>query len=92
MSQMKKLLGQIHGASAVVISYDLLASSPEETQQYYFLQEFLTIKHWQTLPPYTSSVSIIKVCNEDSFVFKKAFTSSVVRTKAKSGTESSRSL
>lgn len=46
LQRLKNLLGQVYGANAVVMTYDLLAESPESTQEYYFLQEFLTIKHW----------------------------------------------
>lgn len=61
-SPLKNLLGQIFGANAVVMTYDLLSSRPEESQEYYFLQEFLTIKQRQTLTPYTSSVIMVTVC------------------------------
>lgn len=46
LQRLKNLLGQIYGANAVVMTFDLLAARPEETQEYFFLQEFLTIKHW----------------------------------------------
>jgi len=32
MQRLKNLLGQIYGANAVVMTYDLLASQPEETR------------------------------------------------------------
>lgn len=65
------------------MQFDLLSQRQEDNQEYYFLQEFLTIKHWQTLAPYTSSVFIVKVCEDDKYVFNQAFRSSIQRTKEK---------
>lgn len=65
------------------MSCDLLAESPEDTQEYYFLQEFLTMHHWETLEPYTSSVKLITVCKEDKYVIERAVKSSIMRTKEK---------
>ena len=62
---------------------DILVPDPDRTQEYFFLQEFLSIKHWQTLAPYTTSVKMVTLCQEDKYVFKKAFKSSIVRTKEK---------
>ena len=47
------------------------------------MQEFLSIKHWQTLAPYSSSVIIVTVCQDDKYVFERAFTRSIIRTKEK---------
>jgi hypothetical protein len=37
LSRLKNLLGQIYGANAVVVTTDILAERPENTQQYFFL-------------------------------------------------------
>ena len=63
MAKLKQILGSTLGVNTVIMTSDLLdASSDQGSTDYYFLQEFLTIKHWQTLQPFTSSATLITVC------------------------------
>ena len=83
MSRLGSKFRQVYGANDVVMTFDLLADRPEATQEYFFLQEFLKIKHWQTLGPYTSSVTMVTVCQDDNYTFTEAFKASIRRTKEK---------
>lgn len=47
------------------------------------MREFTSIKHLQTLAPFSSSMQIITVCPDDKFTIQKVLASSIERTKHK---------
>lgn len=80
-SNLRALLSQSLNMNSVVMVQNLLDSS--ERPDYYFLREFLTVKYWHTLTPYSSSVLLITACEEDKFIFQMALQRSIERTKEK---------
>jgi hypothetical protein len=80
-SKLKTVMSQGMNLNSVVMVQNIL--DPKESPDYYFLREFLSVKYWQTLTPYASSVLLITACDEDTFIFSKALQRSIERTKEK---------
>ena len=54
--------------NTVIMTKSLLEAKNQDStkgQDFFFLREFMTIKHWQTLAPYGTSIQLITVCQED---------------------------
>jgi hypothetical protein len=60
MSKLVSIFNKNLGPNTVVMVSNLLDNPSEH--DYFFLREFLTIKHWQTLMPYSSSLFLITIC------------------------------
>ena len=52
-------------------------------QSYYFLREYMEIKHEQVLIPFSTSIQQVTICPEDKQIFQKALTNFIDRTKQK---------
>ncbi len=75
------LFMKAYDANTVIMVSDWMDEN--NSSDYYFLREFLSIKHMKKLLPFESCISGITVCQDDPEVFKKALTRSLERTKAK---------
>jgi hypothetical protein len=71
LESLSKLFKKTLSDNTVIVTSSLLPSKNQtsDTQEYYFLREFMTIKHTQTLIPYSSSIQIVTVCPDDKFTF-----------------------
>lgn len=85
LENLSKLFKKTLNDNTVIVTSSLLPSKNQfsDTQEYYFLREFMTIKHIQTLIPFSSSIQIVTVCPDDKFTFQKALSKSIERTKHK---------
>jgi len=86
MDNLLKLYGKSLPDNTVVLISNLLEDSSSlqsGEHEYYFFKEFVTMKHFEKLPPYGSSMKLITICNQDKFIFQKALTRSIERTKDK---------
>ena len=83
MDKLQKTLGSALAFNQVIMTTNLLEDPAAQKQDYYFLREFLGIKHWQTLQPYESSITVITALQEDNYIFQEALQRSIDRTKEK---------
>lgn len=81
MAALHSLYKKNYSDNTVIMVQNWLDS--EAQPGYFFLREYLSMKHFQTLKPYHSAINSIVICQDDQFVLKKALTQSLERTKAK---------
>ncbi len=69
--ELYKRFSQTFSDNTVIVTSSLLPAMNQlaETQEYYFLREFMTIKHIQKLIPFGSSIQIVTVCPDDKLTF-----------------------
>ena len=79
--KLSKIFGRSLDSNCVVMTQNLL--SPSEGPNYFFIKEFMTRKYYQTLAPFSSSIILVTLCQDDKFIFQKALQSSIERTKEK---------
>jgi hypothetical protein len=64
LENLQKLFNKTFHDNTVIMSSNLLAAKNQTLNQseYFFLREFTTLKHWQTLIPFGTSIQIVTVC------------------------------
>ena len=67
LTRLKALFSKAFSDNTVVVVSCLLPKS--QSQEYFFLREFLAARHFQTLIPYSTSIVMLTVCPDDKSTF-----------------------